>query len=137
VYPPYVAKAEKIGCSKAEVDEIIRRLTDYTQKKLDVQIDKGATFEDFFDQAPALKSAGELVTGVVRGVLLEDVDEPVMRFIRQRDTMVDELAKGKKNGKNPAHLTGTPSNTGLSAVEAAKECDCRARAWVLPYTPYT
>lgn len=99
VYPHYVAKAEKKGRTKAEVDEIIRWLTGYTQKKLDAQIKNGTTFEDFFDQAPALNPARELVTGVVCGVRVEEVEEPVMRFIRQLDKMVDELAKGKKMEK--------------------------------------
>jgi hypothetical protein len=99
VYPHYVAKAEKKGRSKAEVDEIIRWLTGYTQKKLDAQIKNGTTFEDFFAQAPALNPARELVTGVVCGVRVEEVEEPVMRFIRQLDKMVDELAKGKKMDK--------------------------------------
>lgn len=99
VYPHYVAKAEKKGRTKADVDEIIRWLTGYTQKKLDAQIKNGTTFEDFFAQAPALNPARELVTGVVCGVRVEAVEEPVMRFIRQLDKMVDELAKGKKMEK--------------------------------------
>lgn len=99
VYPHYVAKAEKKGRTKAEVDEIIRWLTGYTQKKLDAQIKNGTTFEDFFAQAPVLNPARELVTGVVCGVRVEEVEEPVMRFIRQLDKMVDELAKGKKMEK--------------------------------------
>ena len=99
VYPHYVAKAEKKGRTKAEVDEIIRWLTGYTQKKLDTQIKNGTTFEDFFAQAPVLNPARELVTGVVCGVRVEEVEEPVMRFIRQLDKMVDELAKGKKMEK--------------------------------------
>lgn len=99
VYPHYVAKAEKKGRTKAEVDEIIRWLTGYTQKKLEVQINNGTTFEDFFAQSPALNPARELVTGVVCGVRVEEVEEPVMRFIRQLDKMVDELAKGKKMDK--------------------------------------
>lgn len=99
VYPHYVAKAEKKGRTKAEVDEIIRWLTGYTQKKLDAVIKNGTTFEDFFAQAPALNPARELVTGVVCGVRVEEVEEPVMRFIRQLDKMVDELAKGKKMEK--------------------------------------
>lgn len=99
MYPHYIAKAEKKERSKAEVDEIIRWLTGYTQKKLGAQIKNGTTFEDFFVQAPALNPARELVTGVVCGVRVEDVEEPVMRFIRQLDKMVDELAKGKKMEK--------------------------------------
>ena len=95
VYPHYVAKAEKKGRTKAEVDEIIRWLTGYTQKKLDAAIKNGTTFEDFFAQAPALNPARELIKGVVCGVRVEEVEEPVMRFIRQLDKMVDELAKGK------------------------------------------
>lgn len=95
VYPHYVAKAEKKGRSKAEVDEIIRWLTGYTQAKLAEQIKKKATFEEFFAQAPKLNPSRALITGVVCGVRVEAVEEPLMREIRYLDKLIDELAKGK------------------------------------------
>ncbi|MBX3431008.1 MAG: DUF2200 domain-containing protein [Hyphomonadaceae bacterium] len=95
VYPHYIAKAEKKGRTKAEVDEIIRWLTGYAQKKLDSQIAAKVNFEDFFDQAPKLNPSRSLITGVVCGVCVEDVEEPLMQEIRYLDKLVDELAKGK------------------------------------------
>ncbi len=95
VYPHYVAKVEKKGRTKAEVDEIIRWLTGYTQKKLEAQIEKKTTFEDFFDQAPKMNPSRALITGVVCGVRIEEIEEPTMREIRYLDKLIDELAKGK------------------------------------------
>jgi hypothetical protein len=95
VYPHYVAKAEKKGRTKAEVDEIIRWLTGYTQKKLESQITKKTDFETFFKEAPKMNPARSLITGVVCGVRVENVEEPLMREIRYLDKLVDELAKGK------------------------------------------
>ncbi|MEQ1780689.1 MAG: DUF2200 domain-containing protein [Hyphomonadaceae bacterium] len=95
VYPLYIAKVEKKGRSKAEVDEVIRWLTGYTQKGLDAQIRKKTTFEDFFATAPKLNPARTLVTGVICGVRIEDIDEPLMQNIRYMDKLVDELAKGR------------------------------------------
>jgi hypothetical protein len=95
VYPHYVAKAEKKGRTKAEVDEIIRWLTGYSQKKLEAQTAKKATFETFFAQAPKLNPARSLITGVVCGVRVEDIEEPLMRELRYLDKLIDELAKGK------------------------------------------
>ena len=95
VYPHYVAKAEKKGRTKAEVDEIIRWLTGYTQKKLEAQIEKKTTFEDFFAQAPKMNPSRSLITGVVCGVRIEEIEEPLMREIRYLDKLIDELAKGK------------------------------------------
>ena len=95
VYPHYVAKAEKKGRTKTEVDQIIRWLTGYTQKKLDAQIEKKMNFEDFFDQAPKLNPSRALITGVICGVRIEEIEEPLMREIRYLDKLIDELAKGK------------------------------------------
>lgn len=95
VYPHYVAKAEKKGRSKDEVDEIIRWLTGYTQKKLEAQIEKKTNFEDFFDQAPKMNAARSQITGVICGVRIEDIEEPTMREIRYLDKLIDELAKGR------------------------------------------
>lgn len=99
VYPHYVTKAERKGRTKAEVDQIIRWLTGYTQARLDAQIKNGVNFEDFFEQAPALNPARDLITGLVCGVRVENVEEPVMKEIRYLDKLVDELAKGKEMEK--------------------------------------
>ena len=95
VYPHYIAKAEKKGRSKAEVDEVIRWLTGHSQESLDDQLAKATNFEDFFAQAPAMNPARSLITGAVCGVRVEDVAEPTMREIRYLDKLVDELAKGR------------------------------------------
>ena len=95
VYPHYVTKAEKKGRTKAEVDEIIRWLTGYTQKKFESELKKKTDFETFFDKAPKLNPARYLIKGVVCGVRVEEVEEPTMKLIRQLDKLVDELAKGK------------------------------------------
>ena len=99
VYPHYITKAEKKGRSKAEVDEIIRWLTGYSQKQLDAEIAAGSTFESFFDKAPAMNANRALITGVICGHRVENIEEPLMREIRYLDKMVDELAKGKKMEK--------------------------------------
>ncbi len=95
VYPLYVAKAEKKGRTKKEVDEVIRWLTGYTQKGIEAQIKKGADFETFFAKAPRLNPARKLITGVVCGVRVEDIKDPVMREMRYLDKLIDELAKGR------------------------------------------
>lgn len=95
VYPHYVAKAEKKDRAKAEVDEIVCWLTGYTQKKLESQMAKKVDFETFFADAPKLNPARSLITGVVCGVRVEDIEEPLMREIRYLDKLIDELAKGK------------------------------------------
>lgn len=94
VYPHYVAKAEKKGRTKAEVDEVIRWLTGYSQAELDAHLAAKTDFEGFFAGA-RLNPARELITGVVCGVRVETVAEPLMREIRYLDKLVDELAKGK------------------------------------------
>lgn len=99
VYPHYVAKAEKKGRTKEEVDEIIRWLTGYSQKQLDAQLKKGTDFETFFTKAPKLNPSRTLITGVVCGVRVEDIKEPIMQEIRYLDKLIDELAKGKKMEK--------------------------------------
>lgn len=95
VYPLYVAKAEKKGRTKAEVDKVICWLTGYTPKKLEAQIKKKVDFETFFAEAPEMNPACALIKGVVCGVRVEDVKEPLMQQIRYLDKLVDELAKGK------------------------------------------
>ena len=95
VYPFYVAKAEKKGRTKTEVDKIIRWLTGYGQKELEAELEKQTDFETFFAKAPMLNPARTLITGVICGVRLEDIEEPLMREIRYLDKLIDELAKGK------------------------------------------
>lgn len=94
VYPYYIAKAVKKGRTKAEVDEIIRWLTGYTQDELETRLENKNDFETFFDQA-RLNPARELITGVICGVRVEEIKEPLMKEIRYLDKLVDELAKGK------------------------------------------
>ena len=95
VYPHYVTKAEKKGRTKEEVDEIIRWLTGYSQKQLEKVIDTKKDFETFFAEAPKPNPARELIKGVVCGVRVEEIEEPLMREIRYLDKLIDELAKGK------------------------------------------
>ena len=99
VYPLYVQKAERKGRTRAEVDEIIRWLTGHTDKSLAKQIDDKTSFEAFFAGAPALNPAREQITGVVCGVRIEEITEPLMREIRYLDKLIDELAKGRKMEK--------------------------------------
>jgi hypothetical protein len=99
VYPLYVAKAEKKGRTKAEVDEVISWLTGYGQKELDNQLKKQTDFETFFAEAPEINPARALIRGVVCGVRVEDIEEPTMREIRYLDKLIDELAKGKAMDK--------------------------------------
>lgn len=95
VYPLYVAKAEKKGRSKAEVDQVIRWLTGYTRTALTAQMQKKASLEEFFAKAPKLNPSRSLITGVVCGVRVENIEDPLMREIRYLDKLIDELAKGK------------------------------------------
>ena len=95
VYPHYVTKAEKKGRTKSEVDEIIRWLTGYSQEKLEVQLENETDFETFFVEAPRMNPSRNLIKGVVCGVRVEDIEEPIMQEIRYLDKLIDELAKGK------------------------------------------
>ncbi len=95
VYPLYVQKAEKKGRTKEEVDEVIRWLTGYTQAGLEKQLAQESDFETFFARAPALHPNTALITGVVCGVRVETIEEPLMQKIRWLDKLVDELAKGR------------------------------------------
>ncbi len=95
VYPLYVAKAERKGRTKAEVDEIILWLTGFTPEQFDAQIAAKTDFTTFFAQAPALNPARAEIKGLVCGVRVEEVAEPLMREIRYLDKLIDELAKGK------------------------------------------
>jgi hypothetical protein len=95
VYPHYVAKAEKKGRTQQEVDEIIRWLTGYSQKALEAQLEKKTDFETFFAKAPRLNPSRALIKGVICGVRVEDIKEPLMQELRYMDKLIDELAKGK------------------------------------------
>jgi len=95
VYPEYVAKAERKGRTKAEVDEIVCWLTGYSQEALEAQLEKQTDIETFLADAPQLNPARALIKGVVCGVRVEDIEEPTMQGIRYLDKLIDELAKGK------------------------------------------
>ncbi|MBU4527773.1 MAG: DUF2200 domain-containing protein [Hoeflea sp.] len=95
VYPLYVAKAEKKGRTKDDVDEILRWLTGHSQPGLEAELESQTDFETFFATAPRLNPSRTLIKGVVCGVRVEDVEEPTMREIRYLDKLIDELAKGK------------------------------------------
>lgn len=95
VYPMYVQKAERKNRTKKEVDQIICWLTGYTQAGLQQQLKKETDIESFFAQAPAFNPKSSLITGVVCGVRVEDVEDPLMKKVRYLDKLIDELAKGK------------------------------------------
>ncbi|MDZ4759687.1 MAG: DUF2200 domain-containing protein [Alphaproteobacteria bacterium] len=99
VYPHYVAKAEKKGRTKEEVDEIIRWLTGHSQATLELELANKISFREFFARAPQMNASRSLITGVVCGVRVQDIQEPTMREIRYLDKLVDELAKGRAMDK--------------------------------------
>lgn len=99
VYPLYVAKAEKKGRAKEEVEEIIRWLTGYSQEELEAHLEKQTDLETFFAEAPQMNPARVQIKGVVCGVRVEEIEEPIMREIRYLDKLIDELAKGKAMDK--------------------------------------
>ena len=98
VYPLYVAKAERKGRTKAEVDEVIEWLTGFDETRLNRHLAEGTTFEEFFADAH-LNPNASLITGVVCGVRVQEVEDPLMQKIRYLDLLVDELARGKSMGK--------------------------------------
>lgn len=95
VYPLYVQKAEKKGRTRQEVDQVICWLTGYSPKRLAEQIERKSSFETFFAEAPALHPNAGKITGVICGVRIEDIEDPLMRKVRYMDKLVDELAKGR------------------------------------------
>jgi len=95
VYPHYIAKAEKKGRTKEEVDEIFRWLTGYSQEQLEEHLENRTSFEAFFAEAPEMNPSRALIKGVICGVRVEEIEEPLMREIRYLDKLIDELAKGK------------------------------------------
>jgi hypothetical protein len=99
VYPAYVQKAGKKGRTKAEVDEIILWLTGYDAKMLQDQLNNGVDFETFFEQAPHINDNVSLITGMICGYRVEEIEDELMRKIRYLDKLIDELAKGKAMDK--------------------------------------
>ena len=99
IYPLLVNKAVRKGRTKDEVDEIIRWLTGYSQTELEEMLDTAINYEDFFSNAPELNENRKLIKGVICGVRVEDIEEPLMREIRYLDKLIDELAKGKSMEK--------------------------------------
>src|SRR5215211_5921267 len=99
VYPEYVAKAEKKGRTKAEVDEIIRWLTGYDQEAFEAQLEKQTDMETFYAEAPQPNPSRALIKGVICGIRVEEIEEPTMREMRYLDKLIDELANGKANEK--------------------------------------
>lgn len=95
VYPHYVRKAETKGRTQEEVDQVIRWLTGYSAAALAEQLERGKDFRSFFDEAPALHPNASRITGVICGVRIEEIEDPLMRNIRYLDKLVDELAKGR------------------------------------------
>ncbi|MEH3078245.1 MAG: DUF2200 domain-containing protein [Quadrisphaera sp.] len=99
VHPLYVAKAERKGRTRAEVDEAVRWLTGYDDDGLAAALEQRLTFEQFFAQAPGMSPHADLITGSVCGVRVEQVEDPLMRSIRMLDKLVDEIAKGRPMSK--------------------------------------
>lgn len=95
VYPMYIAKAERKGRTKEEVDKIIHWLTGYTSAKLNAQVKKEVSLEEFFGKAPSLNPSRDLITGMICGVRVEEIEDPIMREVRYLDKLIDELAKGR------------------------------------------
>lgn len=96
IYPLYIAKAEKKGRTKAEVDEVIRWLTGLSQVELERHLARQTNFEEFFAKAPKLNPSRRLITGMICGVRVEEIKEPLMQEIRYLDKLIDELARGKE-----------------------------------------
>ena len=99
VYPHYIAKAEKKGRTKGEVDEIICWLTGYSQEEFEGHLEKRTDLETFYTNAPKPNPARNLIKGVICGIRVENIEDPLMRDIRYLDKLIDELAKGKAMAK--------------------------------------
>ena len=95
IYPLYIQKAERKNQTKEEVDQIIRWLTGYDQAGLQAQLDQGSDLETFFAQAPAMNPNAALIKGVICGMRVEEIEDPLMQKIRYLDKLIDELARGK------------------------------------------
>lgn len=99
IYPHYIAKAERKGRTSDEVHEIIQWLTGYDQKLLNRVIENGTDFETFFNQAPAMNPLRKSITGVICGIRVEEIEDPIMQEVRYLDKLIDELARGKSMEK--------------------------------------
>lgn len=99
IYPLYVAKVERKNRSQAELDQVIFWLTGYDKEGMNFVIEKKLTLREFFDEAPAYNPKNEAITGVICGIRVEEIEDPLMKKIRQMDKLVDEIAKGKKMEK--------------------------------------
>lgn len=99
VYPHYVTKAERKGRTRAEVDQIVRWLTGYSQQELGARLEGETDFETFFAEAPEMNPSRNLIKGVICGVRVEEIEDPLMQEIRYLDKLIDELAKGKQMEK--------------------------------------
>lgn len=117
VYPHYVAKAEKKGRPKVEVDKIILWWTGYTQQDLDAELEKQTSFEDFFGQAPRLNPSRDLITGLIWGVRVEDIENPLMKEIRYLDKLIGELAKGKAMEKICRQPSASAGRSKMGGIE--------------------
>lgn len=95
IYPLYLTKVQKKDRTKTELDRVITWLTGYSQKQLEAQLKAEASLEDFFAQAPKMNPNRKLITGVICGIRVEEIEEPLMQEIRYMDKLVDELARGK------------------------------------------
>jgi hypothetical protein len=120
VYPHYVSKAEKKGRTKEEVDEILCWLTGYGASELGAQLEQGTDFETFFAQAPALNPSRKLITGVICGVRVEEIGDPLMQEIRYLDKLVDELAEARRWRRSCARC-----DPALGRPEGARRRRCR------------
>lgn len=103
VYPHYITKAERKGRTQAEVDEIIRWLTGYDEEQFGRILEQGTNFHAFIEEAPRLNPARSLITGVICGVRVEEIEDPIMREVRYLDKLIDELARGKAMEKILRH----------------------------------
>ena len=95
VYPLYVQKAERKQRTQDEVDDVIRWLTGYSQEQIETQLEREVGFRTFFEEAPGLNPSRRLITGVICGIRVESIEDPIMQEIRYLDKLIDELAKGK------------------------------------------
>ncbi len=118
VYPHYVAKAEKKGRTRAEVDQVIAWLTGYDAEGLAAALDDGRDFETFFARAPRMNPDRSLVTGTVCGVRVEDVPDPLMKEIRILDKLINELARGKAMEKVLREVESAPDLGSVSPIMA-------------------
>lgn len=99
IYPLYIQKASKKGQTKEQVDRIIHWLTGYDQNELEVEINNKTSLKDFYTKAPQLNPNRKLITGVICGMRVEDIEDPIMQEIRYMDKLIDELARGKSMDK--------------------------------------